>query len=281
MARRTKAEAEETRQKILDAAERLFFVDGVSRTSLELIANAAGVTRGAIYWHFKNKVELFEALHERVKLPAEDIVERAMADGHPDPLGLVEQAMVESFIALTEDEQRQRVFTILTCRCEYVGEMLAALARQREAHDHMRATMSQAFTMARELRPAEPGLAARRGGQHPDLPDGRADGRLDPLRPPLRPGRDRHPQRRRAVPVVPPRDRAGDVLTALPGGRYSPAAWVRVRARLLQVKVEVTPKFQTEDRAAPRKLASAQGRCCSYRNSATCRLITAPMAQAA
>ena len=115
MARRTKAEAEETRQKILDAAERLFFVDGVSRTSLELIANAAGVTRGAIYWHFKNKVELFEALHERVKLPAEDIVERAMADGHPDPLGLIEQAMVESFVALTEDEQRQRVFTILTC----------------------------------------------------------------------------------------------------------------------------------------------------------------------
>ena len=82
MARRTKAEAEETRQRILDAAERLFFVDGVSRTSLELIANAAGVTRGAIYWHFKNKVELFEALHERVKLPAEDIVERAMAGDH-------------------------------------------------------------------------------------------------------------------------------------------------------------------------------------------------------
>src|SRR5581483_9783315 len=85
--------------------------------------------------------------------------ERAMADGHPDPLGLIEQAMVESFVALTEDEQRQRVFTILTCRCEYVGEMLAALARQREAHDHMRATMNQAFAMAREagqLNPAWP-----------------------------------------------------------------------------------------------------------------------------
>lgn len=159
MARRTKAEAEETRQKILDAAERLFFIDGVSRTSLEHIANEAGVTRGAIYWHFKNKVELFEALHERVKLPAEDMVERAMADGHPDPLTMIEQAMVESFVVLTEDEQRQRVFTILTCRCEYVGEMLAALARQREAHDHMRATMSRAFTLAQEtgrLSPAWP-----------------------------------------------------------------------------------------------------------------------------
>lgn len=159
MARRTKAEAEETRQKILDAAERLFFIDGVSRTSLEHIAAEAGVTRGAIYWHFKNKVELFEALHERVKLPAEDIVERAVADGHPDPLALIEQTSVECFSMLAEDEQRQRVFTILTCRCEYVGEMLAALARQREAHDHMGATMSRAFTMAQEagrLNPAWP-----------------------------------------------------------------------------------------------------------------------------
>lgn len=159
MARRTKAEAEETRQKILDAAERLFFIDGVARTSLEQIATEAGVTRGAIYWHFKNKLELFEALHERVKLPAEDIVERAVADGHPDPMAMLQQAMAETFVVLTEDEQRQRVFTILTCRCEYVGEMLAALARQREAHDHLQATVARAFTMAQEagrLNPAWP-----------------------------------------------------------------------------------------------------------------------------
>ncbi len=56
---KTKQKAEETRQQILDAAVREFSAHGVSRTSLTDIAIAAGVTRGAIYWHFKNKVDLF------------------------------------------------------------------------------------------------------------------------------------------------------------------------------------------------------------------------------
>ncbi|MDS7773050.1 TetR family transcriptional regulator, partial [Klebsiella oxytoca] len=55
MARKTKQQALETRQHILDVALRLFSQQGVSSTSLAAIAKAAGVTRGAIYWHFKNK----------------------------------------------------------------------------------------------------------------------------------------------------------------------------------------------------------------------------------
>ena len=52
MARRTKAEADETRTKLLDAAEEVFFEKGVSRTSLGDIAQRAGATRGAVSWHF-------------------------------------------------------------------------------------------------------------------------------------------------------------------------------------------------------------------------------------
>jgi len=48
MVRRTKEEAEQTRDQILDAAEILFFERGVAHTSLEQIARAAGVTRGAV-----------------------------------------------------------------------------------------------------------------------------------------------------------------------------------------------------------------------------------------
>jgi TetR/AcrR family acrAB operon transcriptional repressor len=55
MARRTKEEAAATRESILDAAEQLFVKQGVSRTTLQHIATAAGVTRGAIYWHFNDK----------------------------------------------------------------------------------------------------------------------------------------------------------------------------------------------------------------------------------
>ena len=63
--KRTKEEAEQTRQALLDAAMTVFHQRGVARASLDQIARAAGLTRGALYWHFKNKEHLFEALCER------------------------------------------------------------------------------------------------------------------------------------------------------------------------------------------------------------------------
>ena len=62
MVRRTKEEAQETRNRILDAAERVFVERGVGRSSLNEIATAAGVTRGAIYWHFQDKADVFNAM---------------------------------------------------------------------------------------------------------------------------------------------------------------------------------------------------------------------------
>lgn len=58
--RKTKEDAELTRQNLLDAAFRLFLENNYDRTSLEEICRMAQVTRGAAYWHFKNKYEIFE-----------------------------------------------------------------------------------------------------------------------------------------------------------------------------------------------------------------------------
>ncbi|MCC7151144.1 MAG: TetR family transcriptional regulator, partial [Rubrivivax sp.] len=69
MARRTKQAAQVTRESLLDAAERVFQQRGVSRTALSDIAQAAGVTRGALYWHFKDKAALVNAMMDRVTLP--------------------------------------------------------------------------------------------------------------------------------------------------------------------------------------------------------------------
>ena len=63
--RKTKTEAQKTRQHLLDAALEVFWRDGVTRASLQAIAQEAGVTRGALYWHFKNKEDLFETLFEQ------------------------------------------------------------------------------------------------------------------------------------------------------------------------------------------------------------------------
>ena len=63
--RKTKTEAQKTRRYLLDAALEVFWRDGVIRASLQAIAQEAGVTRGALYWHFKNKEDLFETLFEQ------------------------------------------------------------------------------------------------------------------------------------------------------------------------------------------------------------------------
>jgi TetR/AcrR family acrAB operon transcriptional repressor len=121
--RRTKDEAAETRNRILDAAELVFSERGVSRTSLEDIAQAAGVTRGAIYWHFRNKADLFDAMLQRVTLPMEAMVARSSDESVDDPLASLKACAVNALKRTATDPQCQRVFDVVTHKCEYLGEM--------------------------------------------------------------------------------------------------------------------------------------------------------------
>ncbi len=123
MVRRTRDEAAETRNAILDAAERVFSERGVSHTSLEDLAKAAGVTRGAIYWHFRNKSDLFTAMVSRVVLPIEDIAADGVAEDTEDPLALLKERAVRALKRTATDPQVQRVFDIVTHKCEYLEDM--------------------------------------------------------------------------------------------------------------------------------------------------------------
>jgi TetR/AcrR family acrAB operon transcriptional repressor len=129
MARRTKEEAQETRERILDAAEVVFHDKGVAHASLEEVAAEADVTRGAIYWHFKDKAELFDAMMQRVALPAEDIIEMAGGTGDAKPVEVLRRATLEVLLRTTRDARVQRVFDIAYHKCEYVGD--AAGVRDR------------------------------------------------------------------------------------------------------------------------------------------------------
>jgi len=108
MVRRTRKEALETRNRILDTAVAIFGEKGVSRTSLADIADATGVTRGAIYWHFKNKGDLLNAMFERVALPMEEMVERSTDDAAADPMANVRNYAA----ALTYLRQRPVIFAV-------------------------------------------------------------------------------------------------------------------------------------------------------------------------
>lgn len=129
MVRRTKDEARETRSRILDAAERMFSERGVSRTSLEDIAAAAGVTRGAIYWHFTDKRDLFSAMVDRVTLPMEAMVARSSDESVEDPLASLKACAVTALKRTATDPQCRRVFDVVTHKCEYLGEMAGVNSR--------------------------------------------------------------------------------------------------------------------------------------------------------
>jgi len=131
MARRTKEEALETRSRLLDAAEKVFHEKGVAHASLEDIALEARLTRGAIYWHFKDKAELFDAMMQRVVLPAEAMLEQAEGCGKLNAFELLRQATLDVLLRTARDARTQRVFDIAYHKCEYVGD--AAGVRQRHA----------------------------------------------------------------------------------------------------------------------------------------------------
>ncbi|RYF84162.1 MAG: TetR family transcriptional regulator [Comamonadaceae bacterium] len=129
MVRRTKEEAFATRQRLLDAAELLFQAQGVSQTTLQQIAQKAGATRGAIYWHFKDKADLFNAMMERVTLPMEEGMRAAVSAGEHDPIALLERGIMDAFRLATADPQVRRVFEIASYKVEYTQEMSAVQER--------------------------------------------------------------------------------------------------------------------------------------------------------
>lgn len=159
MARRTKEEALATRHQLLDAAERVFFEKGVSRTSLNDIAQAAGASRGAIYWHFKNKADLFNAMLERITLPMEDALHRSGQSCGQDQLQELVAAILDALQKIASDERTRRVFEVATYKVEYVEELLAIKVRQIKSRADVVSRMQQALQdacMRRDLPLASP-----------------------------------------------------------------------------------------------------------------------------
>jgi TetR/AcrR family acrAB operon transcriptional repressor len=146
MVRRTREQALETRDRILDAAQGLFQSSGVSRTTLAEIADAAGVTRGAIYWHFANKPDLFIALIERVVLPIETAVRCVASAG--DPIGHIRACAHDALRAAARDPRCRAVFEIISQKAEYVGEMSVARDRQLAGMNQCLVHVSQAVAGA-------------------------------------------------------------------------------------------------------------------------------------
>lgn len=138
MPRKTKEEALATRASLLDAAERLFARHGVAGTSLHNVAVAAGVTRGAVYHHFVDKADLFNAMMARVCLPMEESAGAQDNVAGAAPLDALRSHFAHILARVAADAQVQRVFEIAIHKVEYVGEMDAVRTRRLQLRqDHM------------------------------------------------------------------------------------------------------------------------------------------------
>src|SRR5690554_227670 len=133
MARKTKEDALETRSHLLDAAERVFFEKGFSQASLMDIAKAANMTRGAIYWHCKNKSDVLEAMTDRIRLPYENLSEACGDPNEPDPLGKMRDFWIQTLRETVRNPRRRRILTILFHKCELNNEAKQLEVRRQSA----------------------------------------------------------------------------------------------------------------------------------------------------
>lgn len=144
-----KKQAQVTRQEILDAAEEVFYEMGLSAATLATIAERSSVTRGAIYWHFSNKADVFEAVFQRTILYYEELI--ADVANNAASLKEFENFIVELIHDIVSDSMKQRALCILLLRHEWLpfekqilNEAREAFIRQRDVIDAFFARMQEA-----------------------------------------------------------------------------------------------------------------------------------------
>jgi TetR/AcrR family acrAB operon transcriptional repressor len=131
MVGKTRAEAQATREQVLDAAERVFRERGVEAATLGEVAAAAGVTRGAVYWHFRDKADLLDALCQRARSPLEQIVADDGAAPGDDALGALRAMGIATLQHLARDPRAQAMFELVFQTCS-ASDKLAPLVSTQE-----------------------------------------------------------------------------------------------------------------------------------------------------
>ncbi len=148
MVRKTKEEALETRRRILEAATAEFDKRSWKEVTLEDVASAAGVTRGAVYWHFTGKECLFNAVCEATPLPAELIDAGVDAWCGDDPLGHFREACLAILAEASSADGAAEVYGAPSNREELIDPAGSLLLRHRASVERSRRSLQQVLRAA-------------------------------------------------------------------------------------------------------------------------------------
>jgi len=152
--RRTKKEAALTRESLLKAGLSVFSHKGYSSTTLDDVAREAGVTRGAIYWHFGSKAELYNALLKEFSDRGSLIVQAAAAEGGT-LVKILRRVFIRLLTAVETDPSLKKIMEISLFKAEDTADLAVSLEQQVESSQtliqSLAAVMSQG-SASRELR---------------------------------------------------------------------------------------------------------------------------------
>lgn len=130
--RRTKEEAAVTRATLLKTALSVFSAKGYAAATLDDVAKAAKVTRGAIYWHFKSKADLYNTLTQELSARGATVVQQAVAEGGT-LIEILRRVFVRQCALIEEDKEARAVMELALFKTGLDPELQAGRKKQLEA----------------------------------------------------------------------------------------------------------------------------------------------------
>jgi len=130
--RRTKEEAAVTRATLMKTALSVFSVKGYAAATLEDVAKAAKVTRGAIYWHFKSKAELYNILVLEFSERGAAVVQQAVAEGGT-LIEILRRVFIRQCALIEEDKEARAVMELALFKTGLEPELQPGRKKQLEA----------------------------------------------------------------------------------------------------------------------------------------------------
>jgi len=129
--RRTKAEAAITRSTLLKTALSVFSVKGYAAATLDDVAKAAKVTRGAIYWHFNSKADLYNTLVQEASARGAAVLQQAIAEGGT-LIEILRRVFVRQCALMEEDKEARAVMELALFKTGLEPELQPGRKRQLE-----------------------------------------------------------------------------------------------------------------------------------------------------
>jgi TetR/AcrR family acrAB operon transcriptional repressor len=144
--KRTKEEAAVTRATVLKAAMSVFSKKGYAAATLDDVAAAAKVTRGAIYWHFKGKADLYNTLVEEMSARGASVVQQAVAEGGT-LIDILRRVFISQCTLIEDDREARAVMELALFKTGLDTDLHAGRRKQIDAGNALISGIADAMKM--------------------------------------------------------------------------------------------------------------------------------------